>query len=58
VEGRWPVAVRIAEAAAIAHQAASLDVLTEWKDRGQRIAGRQGRELLHVPAVEGTIAEK
>jgi hypothetical protein len=50
--------VRIAEAAAIAHQAAGQNVFTEWEDRGQRMAGRQRRELFHSPVVEGTAADQ
>jgi hypothetical protein len=48
--------VRIAEAAAIAHQATGEGVLTEWEDRGQSMACRQSRELFHAPAVEVTDA--
>ena len=50
--------VRIAEAAAIAHQAAGQGELTEWEDRGQRMAGRQRRELFRAPVVEGTDADQ
>ena len=50
----------IAEAAAIAHQAAGQGVLTVWVDRGQRMAGRQRRELFHAPGpgVEATGADQ
>jgi hypothetical protein len=48
----------IAEAAAIAHQAAGQGELTEWVDRGQRMAGRQRRELFRVPVVEDAAADQ
>ena len=38
-----PFVVQIAEAAAIAHQAARQSIFTEWEDRGRRMAGRQRR---------------
>ena len=47
------LAVRIAETAAITHQAAGQDVLPEWVDRGQCMAGRQRRELFSVPGCRG-----
>jgi hypothetical protein len=50
--------VRIAQAAAVAHQGAGQGVLTVWEDRGQRMAGRQRREVFSVPVVEGTIADQ
>src|SRR6516164_7059651 len=50
--------VSIAEAAAIAHQSAGHDELTELKNRGQRMAGRQRRELFRAPAEEGTVADQ
>src|SRR4029077_14900 len=50
--------VRIAEAAAIAYQAAGAGVLTVREDRGQRMAGRQRRELFHALAVEDTGADQ
>jgi hypothetical protein len=50
--------VRIAQAAAIAHQAAGQNEFTVWKDRGQRIAGRQRRQLFGTPGVEGTVADQ
>jgi hypothetical protein len=46
------------DAAAIAHQAASQGVLTVWEHRGQRIAGRQRRELFRVTGVYGTAADQ
>ena len=50
--------VEIAEAAAIAHKAADQDGLTEWVDRGQRMAGRQRRELFHPPVEEVAAADQ
>jgi len=50
--------VQIAEAAAIAHQAAGQGELTVWEDRGQRMAGRQRRKLFHATVEEGTVAEQ
>jgi hypothetical protein len=50
--------VQIAVAAAIAHQAAGQGELTQWVDRGQRVAGRQLRELFRAPGVEGTVADQ
>ncbi len=50
--------VPIAEAAAIAHQAAGQRELTEWEDRGQRMPGRQRRELFRAPVVEGADADQ
>ena len=44
--------VRIAYAAAIAHQTAGQGVLTVWEDRGQRMAGGQRREVFNVPVVK------
>jgi hypothetical protein len=38
--------------------AASQDVLTEWKDRGQRMASRQPHELFRAPLEEGTVADQ
>src|SRR6516225_11730137 len=49
---------RMAEAAAIAHQTASQDELTECKDRRQRMAGRQRRELFYASVVEVTVANQ
>ena len=43
--------------AALAHQAARQSVFTVWEHRGQRMAGRQRRELFHAPVVEGTVAD-
>jgi putative tryptophan/tyrosine transport system substrate-binding protein len=48
--------VEIAEAAAIAHKAAGEGELTKWVDRGQRMAGRQRRELFHPPVEEVAAA--
>src|SRR6516162_2129145 len=53
-----PTLPRIAEAAAIAHQTASQDKLTECKDRRQRMAGRQRRELFYASVVEVTVANQ
>jgi hypothetical protein len=39
----------IAETAAITYQAAGQDILTECEDRGQRMSGRQRRELFRAP---------
>src|SRR5262249_29106492 len=50
--------VRIAEAGTVAHQAASQGILTVWEDRGQRVAGRQRRELFYALPVEGTVADQ
>src|SRR5208282_4701727 len=49
---------QIAAAAAIAHQAAGEGKLTPWEDRGQRIAGRQRRELFRAPVEEVTVADQ
>src|SRR5215475_14561177 len=40
---------RITEAAAVAYQATGEGELTEIKDRGQRMAGRQRGELFRAP---------
>jgi len=50
--------VHVAEAAAIAHQAAGQDVLTVWEHGGQRMAGRQSHELFHAPGVEATVTDQ
>jgi hypothetical protein len=50
--------VRVAVAAAIAHQAAGQGVLTQWEDRWQRMAGRQCSELFRTPVVEGTRSDQ
>jgi hypothetical protein len=44
--------------AALAHQAAGQGVLAECEHRGQRMAGRQRRELFHAPVIEGTGADQ
>jgi hypothetical protein len=44
----------IVEAAAIGYQAAGQGVLTLRVDRGQRMAGRQRRELFRALVEEGT----
>ena len=44
--------------AALAHQAAGQRVLTVFEDRGQRMAGRQRRELFHAPVVEHTADDQ
>ena len=46
--------VQIADAAAIAHQTPGQHELTECVDRGQRMAGRQRRELFRAPVVKVT----
>src|SRR5262249_15510480 len=50
--------VRIVGAAAIADQAAGQDELTDYIDRGQRVAGRQRRELFRASAEEGTVGDQ
>src|SRR5262249_53733145 len=52
------LAVKIGEAAAIAHQATGQGEFPVWEDRGQRMAGRQRRELSGAQVVEGTGADK
>src|SRR6516162_3073639 len=42
----------ITEAAAIAYQAAGRGELTKWEHRGQRMVGRQCRELFRTPSIE------
>ena len=49
---------KIIEIDAIAHQAAGQGVLTIREDRGQRMAGRQSRELFPAAIVEGTGADQ
>jgi hypothetical protein len=44
--------------AALAHQAASQNELAEWVDRGQRMAGRQRRELFYALVVERTVGDQ
>jgi hypothetical protein len=51
------LAVGVAEAAAIAHQAAGLGELTVWKYGGQPAAGSQHRDLFHPPGEEGAVAD-
>src|SRR5215471_4625706 len=51
------LAVKIADAATIAHQAAGQDELTVWVDCRQRVAGRQRRKLYRAPRVEVTVAD-
>src|ERR1700734_1494080 len=48
----------IAEAAAKAHHAAGEGELTEWVNRGQRMAGRQRGELFGTPVEEGAAADQ
>jgi hypothetical protein len=48
--------VLTAEAGAITDQAAGQGVITVWEDRGQRMPGRQRRELFGPPRVESTAA--
>ena len=48
---------RIAEAAAIANQTTGLGVLTIWENRGQRMAGRQRRELFAASGEEGSVGD-
>jgi len=50
--------VGIAEAAAIAHQAAGQRILTIKAHPGQPMAGRQRRELFHPPVEEGAAADQ
>jgi hypothetical protein len=50
--------VPMAKAAAIAHQAASQDVLAECEHRGQRVPGRQCGELFRAPGQQGTGADQ
>jgi len=52
------LAVPIADAAAIAYQAAGHSVLTIWEHRGQRMADRQRRDLFRVSVEEGTGANQ
>jgi hypothetical protein len=52
------LAVRITEAAAIAHQAAGEGELMVLEDRGYRVAARQCRELFHAPIIEGAGADQ
>src|SRR6516162_609281 len=49
---------RIVEAAAIAHQAAGEGELTVFERRGQRMAGRQRRDLFHAPEEEAARADQ
>jgi hypothetical protein len=49
---------RITEAAAVAYQATGEGELTEIKDRGQRMAGRQRGELFRAPEVKATAADQ
>jgi hypothetical protein len=50
--------VKIAEVAAIAHEAAGHGILTVWEHRGQPMAGHQRRELFHALGVEGTFPDQ
>jgi hypothetical protein len=52
------LAVRVADAAAIAHQAASQGALTVWEDRGQCMADRQRSKLFRALAVKGTVFDQ
>src|SRR6516162_488417 len=52
------LAVKIADAATIAHQAAGLDELTVRVDRRQRVADRQRRKLCRAPGREVTVADQ
>jgi hypothetical protein len=50
--------VQMADAAAIAYQAADQSVLAVWEEGRQRMAGRQRRELFRAPGVEVAGADQ